>query len=81
VVNVNGPRYGFWHGDNHRVQGFSNIELISDRSIAINLKEINEIKKRWPDRAMVVSVMFPLEEAIWAEWLPQIEATGADGSN
>ncbi|MFA7657073.1 NAD-dependent dihydropyrimidine dehydrogenase subunit PreA [Acidithiobacillus thiooxidans] len=79
VVNVNGPRYGFWQGDNHRVLGFSNIELISDRSIAINLKEINEIKKRWPDRAMVVSVMFPLEDAIWEEWLPQIEATGADG--
>ena len=44
VVNVNGPRYGFWQGDNRRVQGFSNIELISDRPIRINLREIAEIK-------------------------------------
>ncbi|MHB1494614.1 MAG: NAD-dependent dihydropyrimidine dehydrogenase subunit PreA [Acidithiobacillus sp.] len=79
VVNVNGPRYGFWQGDNHRVQGFSNIELISDRSILVNLSEIAEIKAQWPDRAVVVSVMFPLEESVWAEWLPRIEATGADG--
>lgn len=79
VVNVNGPRYGFWQGDNRRVQGFSNIELISDRSILSNLREIAEIKAQWPDRAVVVSVMFPLEESVWAEWLPRVEATGADG--
>ena len=79
VVNVNGPRYGFWRGDNQRVQGFNNIELISDRAIGINLEEIARVKARWPDRALVVSVMFPLEEAHWARWLPEIEATGADG--
>lgn len=79
VVNVNGPRYGFWQGDNHRVQGFNNIELISDRPLGTNLEEITEIKKRWPDRALIVSVMFPLDEAIWAECLPRIALTGADG--
>lgn len=79
VVNVNGPRYGFWRGDNQRVQGFNNIELISDRAIGINLEEIARVKARWPDRALVVSVMFPLEEAHWARWLPEIDATGADG--
>ncbi len=61
------------------MQGFSNIELISDRSIHTNLEEIAAIKKQWPDRAVVVSVMFPLEESVWAQWLPHIEATGADG--
>ncbi|MEY2342823.1 NAD-dependent dihydropyrimidine dehydrogenase subunit PreA [Acidithiobacillus sp. IBUN Pt1247-S3] len=79
VVNVNGPRYGFWRGDNQRVQGFNNIELISDRAIGSNLEEIARVKARWPDRALVVSVMFPLEEEHWARWLPEIEATGADG--
>ncbi|MGE4531953.1 MAG: NAD-dependent dihydropyrimidine dehydrogenase subunit PreA [Acidithiobacillus sp.] len=79
VVNVNGPRFGFWQGDYRRVQGFNNIELISDRPIALNLAEIKAMKSRWPDRAMVVSVMFPLDEAVWSEWLPRIEATGADG--
>lgn len=79
VVNVNGPRYGFWRGDNLRVQGFNNIELISDRAMGENLEEIAAIKSRWPDRALVVSVMFPLEEDHWARWLPEIAATGADG--
>ena len=79
VVNVNGPRYGFWRGDNQRVQGFNNIELISDRAMGTNLEEISAIKSRWPDRAVVVSVMFPLEEEHWARWLPEIAATGADG--
>lgn len=79
IVNVNGPRYGFWRGDNQRVQGFSNIELISDRAMGTNLEEIAAIKSRWPDRALVVSVMFPLEEEHWARWLPEIAATGADG--
>ena len=79
VVNVNGPRYGFWRGDNQRVQGFNNIELISDRPIGTNLEEIARIKSRWPERAVVVSVMFPLEEEHWARWLPEIAATGADG--
>ncbi len=31
VVNVSGPRYGAWHSQDRRVQGFNNIELITDR--------------------------------------------------
>lgn len=79
VVNVNGPRYGYWRGDNGRVMGFNNIELISDRPLEINLREIAEIKRAWPDRAVVVSVMFPMQERPWRELLPRIENTGADG--
>ncbi|APZ42934.1 NAD-dependent dihydropyrimidine dehydrogenase subunit PreA [Acidihalobacter ferrooxydans] len=79
VVNVNGPRYGYWRGDNGRVMGFNNIELITDRPLDLNLREIAEIKREWPDRAVVVSVMFPMEERPWRELLPRIEDTGADG--
>ena len=59
--------------------GFNNIELITDRSLEINLREITQVKKDWPDRAMIVSLMLPCEEALWAEILPLVEATGADG--
>ena len=34
-----------------RVMGFNNIELISDRPLDINLKEIAECVKLFPDRA------------------------------
>lgn len=79
VVNVNGPRYGAWHGAQRTVLGFNNIELISDRPLADNLQEIAAIKRLWPDRAMVVSVMLPLEPDVWPAVLRRIEDSGADG--
>jgi len=79
VVNVNGPRYGALHGPDRRVLGFNNIELISDRPLRTNLEEIARVKRAWPDRAMVVSLMVPCEEASWKRILPMVEDTGADG--
>jgi dihydropyrimidine dehydrogenase (NAD+) subunit PreA len=79
VVNVSGPRYGAWHSQDRRVQGFNNIELITDRSLEINLREIKQVKRDWPDRAMVVSLMVPCEEEAWKKILPFVEDTGADG--
>ena len=79
IVNVNGPRYGAIHGNDRRVLGFNNIELITDRPLAVNLAEIRQIKRDWPDRALIVSVMLPMNEASWAKYVPMIEDTGADG--
>ncbi len=79
IVNVNGPRYGGWHGDNRKLLGFNNIELITDRPLEVNLREIKQIKRDWPDRAVVVSVMVPCREEPWKAILPLIEETEADG--
>ncbi len=79
VVNVNGPRYGAWHGDNRRLMGLNNIELITDRSLDINLEEITQVKQNWPDRALIVSIMVPCEEEAWQKILPLVAQTGADG--
>ena len=79
IVNVNGPRYGSTFGPDRRLTGFNNIELITDRSLEINLEEIARVKKAWPDRAIVVSLMVPCEEANWAAILARVEETGADG--
>ncbi len=78
VVNVT-SRYGAWHDGNRRVMGFNNIELITDRPLAINLREIKEVKRDWPDRALVVSLMVPCSEDSWKNILPLVEETGADG--
>lgn len=78
VVNVNGPRYAVRHSNDRRVVGFNNIELITDRPLQVNLDEMQQIKKDWPDRALVASLMLPMEERIWAEHVPMIEDTGAD---
>jgi dihydropyrimidine dehydrogenase (NAD+) subunit PreA len=78
IVNVNGPRYGAIHSNDRRVIGFNNIELITDRPLKTNLDEIRQIKRSWPDRALVVSVMLPMNEPTWAKFIPMIEDTGAD---
>ena len=78
VVNVNGPRYAVRHSNDRRVVGFNNIELITDRPLGVNLDEMRQIKKDWPDRALIASVMLPMEEKTWAKHVPMIEDTGAD---
>ena len=79
IVNVNGPRYGAIWGADRRLLGLNNIELITDRPLEVNLREIKAVKRDWPDRAMVVSLMVPCEEEPWKEILAQVEDTGADG--
>ena len=79
IVNVNGPRYSTLHSNERRVIGFNNIELITDRPLQTNLDEIRQIKRDWPDRAVVVSLMLPMDERTWAKYVPMIEDTGADG--
>ncbi|MDP5336081.1 MAG: NAD-dependent dihydropyrimidine dehydrogenase subunit PreA [Paracoccaceae bacterium] len=79
VVNVNGPRYGAIWGADRRLLGLNNIELITDRPLEVNLQEIKSVKRDYPDRAMVVSLMVPCVEDAWKAILPLVEETGADG--
>ncbi|MEO6276314.1 NAD-dependent dihydropyrimidine dehydrogenase subunit PreA, partial [Roseateles sp.] len=79
VVNVNGPRYATLWSQDRRVIGFNNIELISDRPLQTNLDEIRRVKRDFPDRAMVVSLMVPVNEQSWKDILAKVADTGADG--
>jgi dihydropyrimidine dehydrogenase (NAD+) subunit PreA len=79
VVNVNGPRYGAIWGADRRLLGLNNIELITDRPLEVNLREIKAVKRDYPDRAMIVSLMVPCVEEAWKAILPLVEETGADG--
>ncbi|TVS02469.1 MAG: NAD-dependent dihydropyrimidine dehydrogenase subunit PreA [Rhodobacteraceae bacterium] len=79
IVNVNGPRYGAVWGADRRLLGMNNIELITDRPLEVNLREIKQVKRDWPDRAMVVSLMVPCDEESWKAILKHVEDTEADG--
>ncbi|MFP4273551.1 MAG: NAD-dependent dihydropyrimidine dehydrogenase subunit PreA [Paracoccaceae bacterium] len=79
IVNVNGPRYGVVHGADRQLLALNNIELITDRPLEVNLQEIKAVKRDYPDRAMIVSLMVPCEEAPWKYILGRVEETGADG--
>src|SRR5215471_19093160 len=56
IINT-GSRYGSIDLKNERMMGLNNIELISDRPIAVNLREITEVKKRFPKHTVVASLM------------------------
>ncbi len=78
IVNVS-SRYGGLDVNGQRMAGFTNIELITDRPLEVNLREIKQVKRNWPDRAVIVSLMVPCEEAPWKKILALVEDTGADG--
>lgn len=79
IVNVSGPRYGAIFGADRRLLGLNNIELITDRPLEVNLQEIKEVKRKWRDRALVISLMVPCDEDSWKDILAKIEDTEADG--
>ena len=78
IVNVS-SRYGAMSYNGTRMAGFNNIELITDRPLDVNLREIKQVKRDWPDRALIVSLMVPCEEENWRDILAAVEDTGADG--
>src|SRR5436305_9632468 len=77
IVNVS-SRYSAVNLGTTRMMGFNNIELISDRSIETNFREIAEVKKRWPDRAVIASLMVDTRER-WHELMKRSADAGADG--
>lgn len=77
VMNISN-RYGSFTKDGNRLMAINNVELISDRPLEINLREITEIKKKWPDRTVVVSAMVDADPQQWYDIIAAIEETGAD---
>ncbi len=77
IINTS-SRYGAINYRNNRMVGFNNIELITDRPLKDNLKEIEEVKKYFPDHAVVASLMVETKEQ-WHQIVKDAENAGADG--
>lgn len=78
-VRNTSSRYSAVNLGRRRMMGFSNIELISDRSVEDNLREIAEVKKKYPKNALVVSLMVESTREAWHEVVRRAEDAGADG--
>src|SRR6266511_4365129 len=78
IINVF-SRYGSVDLGTTRMMGFNNIELISDRPVADNLKEVAEVKRNYPQHACVASLMVESKREAWHEMVKQTQDTGADG--
>ncbi len=77
VKNVN-SRYAAMSKGRNKIIGLNNIELITDRGLSINLQEMGEVKKAYPENAVVASIMAD-SFAEWQELIARVEQTGADG--
>ena len=78
ITNV-ASRYGGIGLGNQRLMGMNNIELISDRTLEDNLRDIAEVKRRFPDHPLVVSLMVESTREAWRSIVRRAEDAGADG--
>jgi len=78
IVNVS-SRYGAVDYDGRKIMGFNNIELISDRTLEVNLEEIRQLKREMPSHPIIVSLMVSSERESWHEMVRRVEDTGCDG--
>ena len=79
VTNV-APRYARLRTEKSReVIGWQNIELISDRPFQTWLDELNMLKDKYPDGAVIASVMEEYHKDAWVEIVERVQATGVAG--
>src|SRR5271169_5232779 len=78
IVNVS-SRYSSVDLNCVRMMGLNNIELITDRPLDVNLREISEVKKRYPAHAVIASLMVESKPEAWRQIVRQAEDAGADG--
>src|SRR5512147_2652545 len=77
IINT-ASRYGSIDLKSERMMGLNNIELISDRPIEVNFREISEVKKRFPANLVVASLMVESRREAWHEIMKRANDSGAD---
>ena len=78
ITNVS-SRYSSVDLNGQRMMGLNNIELITDRPLDVNLREIAAVKKRYPKHAVIASLMVESKREAWHKIVQQSEDAGADG--
>ena len=71
------PRFSAISGDNNSIIGFKNIEQLSDHSVAENMEIFRHLKKNYPSKFILASIMGQNEQE-WADLAKMCEDSGAD---
>ena len=71
------PRFSAITGDSGSIIGFKNIEQLSDHSVAENMEIFRRLKKAYPTKFILASIMGQ-NEAEWEELALRCEENGAD---
>lgn len=78
IINVSSRLASIDYGT-RRMLGLNNIELITDRTLEVNFREITAVKKKFPKHAVVVSLMVESKREAWHEIVKRTNDSGADG--
>ncbi|HHH28089.1 MAG TPA: NAD-dependent dihydropyrimidine dehydrogenase subunit PreA, partial [Polyangiaceae bacterium] len=76
IVNVS-SRFGAVDYGSTRMMGLNNIELITDRPLSVNLREMEAVKKAYPAHTLIASLMVDSKEE-WTEIIKKVEGVGSD---
>ena len=71
------PRFSAITGDNGSILGFKNIEQLSDHSVTENMAIFRQLKKNYPTKFILASIMGQ-DEREWEELSRLCEENGAD---
>lgn len=71
------PRFSAITGDNGSIIGFKNIEQLSDHSVAENMEVFRRLKKNYPAKFILASIMGRNDEE-WEELARLCQENGAD---
>ncbi|MEZ4257214.1 MAG: NAD-dependent dihydropyrimidine dehydrogenase subunit PreA [Polyangiales bacterium] len=76
IANVSSRLGGVSYGST-KLMGLNNIELITDRPLAVNLREMAEVKKKHPKNVLIASLMVETKEE-WKEIIKKVVDVGSD---
>lgn len=76
IVNVS-SRFGGVSYGGQKLMGLNNIELITDRPLEVNLREMRDVKRQFPNHVLVASLMVE-SRAEWKEIIERVEEVGVD---
>jgi len=77
VMQQPSPRMSTYRGRSNEILGIQNVEQISDRALRDNLRDLKDLKKRFPDKVIIASIMgFSTED--WQLLAKAAEDNGVD---
>lgn len=77
VKNV-APRFGVIKNSKNKAIGFENFELVDTNELKVWTSQLKDIKKEYPDRLIIGSIMAEINKKDWQELTIQLQNAGVD---
>ena len=77
VINEVSPRFDTLSKEGEPFVGFKNMEQIAEHSLEENLADLKRLKKEYPDKVLIASIMGN-DEATWEDLARKVTEAGAD---